>query len=154
MLVWWQVLCLWQRGGTRWSFRVPSNSGHSMILCGGRTVCNGYKLKEGRFRFDIRKKFFTVRPVRYWNRLPEKLWVPHPRKCSRAGSWKIWCSGRCSWVGMKLSWWFLPTKSIQLFYDINQMAKPFLSRINIDILDSPQSQGVLIHSLLFCWRVF
>jgi len=72
-------------------------------VCNDRTIENDSKLKEGRFRLDIRKKFFTMRAVRHWNRLPREAMDALSLEVLKAklDGGATWSGGQCScsWQG-------------------------------------------------------
>jgi len=42
-------------------------------VCGDRTMGTSFILKESGFRLHIGKKFFTLRVMRHWNRMPRAV---------------------------------------------------------------------------------
>ena len=56
----------------KWGYRKEGDRLFSRV-CGDRSRGNGFKLKEGRFKLDIKKKSLTVGEMRNWNKLPRDV---------------------------------------------------------------------------------
>lgn len=63
---------------------------------------NGLHLCQGRFRFDIKKKIFTERPVSHWNNFPGEMVESLSLNQRVVWMWhlEIWFSGDCGGVGL------------------------------------------------------
>jgi len=121
--------------------------------CSDRTVGNGFKLKEGRFRLDIRQKFFTLRVVRPWHRLPREA-VDDPSlagfktRLDGAVSNLVWWKGSLpvagDWNHMIYTVPSNPNHSIIWFYE-NQSSPALRSQVWLMQLCRAQAGWTLIH---------
>lgn len=76
---------------------LQGKAGERPITRRGSDSTRGYvfKLKEGKFRLNIGKKFFNLRMVRHWHRLPREVADVPPSELLKAG----WVLQRLCLVG-------------------------------------------------------
>ena len=88
------------------AYREEGDNPFSKACCDS-TRSNGFKLREGRRRLGIRKKFFTMRVVKRWNMLPRGVLVAPSLETfkvrldgtqSNLSSWRCHCSLHRSWA--------------------------------------------------------
>lgn len=63
--------------------KMKDEEGLLISECSDKTM-KCFKLEEGKFRLDIRKKLLTTKLVRHWQRLPGEPWMIPSWKCSRS----------------------------------------------------------------------
>jgi len=61
------------------------------VVPSNRTRGNGHKLKNGKFRLNMRKNFFTLRVTEHWNRLLREV-VDSPLETFKTYLDKVLCS--------------------------------------------------------------
>ena len=97
-------------------------------VCCDRTKIRGFKLKEERFRLDIRKLFFTIRAAGHWNRLPREM-----VDALSLETFKVRLDGTLStlielWVSLfiagQLNQMVFPTQTVLWFYEMQPHQKP------------------------------
>ena len=96
-----------------------------------RTKGNGFKLRKGRFRLDIRRKFFTQTMVTHWNMLPKEVVDALSLEAFKA---------RLDVALGSLVWW-LVTLHIAGGLKLDDHRGPFQPRPFSDSMAAPSPQG-------------